>query len=69
MTVIATRGGKYAGTPVDTQTGLVETFMGFIGLTQVEFVYAEGLAMGPEAAEAAKADARARINELAIRAA
>ena len=44
--VFATRGGVYAGTPADTQTGFVREFLRFIGIDDLEFVYAEGLAMG-----------------------
>ena len=36
----------HAGTPLDTQTRYVRNFLGFPGLDDVEFVYAEGLAMG-----------------------
>jgi FMN-dependent NADH-azoreductase len=46
--VFATRGGLYAGTPLDTQTGYVRDFLRFLGIEDVEFVYAEGLAMGDE---------------------
>ena len=44
--VVATRGGAYAGTLMDTQSDYVRQFLGFIGMKDVEFVYAEGLAMG-----------------------
>ena len=44
--VFATRGGLYAGTPLDTQTSYVRDFLRFLGIDDVEFVYAEGLAMG-----------------------
>jgi FMN-dependent NADH-azoreductase len=44
--VFATRGGLYAGTPLDSQTAYVRDFLRFIGLDDVEFIYAEGLAMG-----------------------
>lgn len=44
--VFATRGGMYSGTPKDTQTSYVRDFLAFLGITDVEFVYAEGLAMG-----------------------
>ena len=44
--VFATRGGRHAGTPGDLQSAYVRQFLGFIGITDVEFVYAEGLAMG-----------------------
>ena len=46
--VLATRGGLYAGTPLDTQTQYVRDFLRFIGIDDVQFVYAEGLAMGDE---------------------
>lgn len=46
--VFATRGGRYAGTAFDTQTDFVRSFLGFIGITEVEFVYVEGLNMGDE---------------------
>jgi FMN-dependent NADH-azoreductase len=35
----------------------------FLGLTDVDFVYAEGLAMGPEAEQAALASAREQIEQ------
>jgi FMN-dependent NADH-azoreductase len=46
--VFAARGGLYAGTPLDTQTSYVRDFLRFLGVEDVEFVYAEGLAMGEE---------------------
>jgi len=61
--VIATRGGLYAGTPRDSQTAYVREFLAFLGITDVEFVYAEGLAMG----EAPKQEALAKAGR-AIRA-
>ncbi len=55
--VFATRGGLYAGTARDTQTGYVRDFLAFLGITEVDFVYAEGLAMGdaPKAQSLAQA--------------
>lgn len=43
--VLAARGGIYAGTAKDTQTQYLKDFFAFIGITDVEFIYAEGLAM------------------------
>lgn len=63
--VFATRGGTYAGTPKDTQTAYVRDFLAFLGIADVEFVYAEGLAMGPAPRESALARARAAIQNLA----
>lgn len=56
--VFATRGGRYAGTPLDSQSDYVRHFLAFIGITEVEFVYAEGLAMGADSKAAALAEAQ-----------
>ena len=63
--VFAARGGVYAGTPLDTQTGYVRDFLRFIGISEVNFVYAEGLAMSPQSKEAGLAKATAEIVRLA----
>lgn len=65
--VLATRGGIYAGTAGDLQTPYVRTFLAFLGITDVEFVYAEGLALGEAARDAALAEAHRRIEALAPR--
>ncbi|MBK5915775.1 FMN-dependent NADH-azoreductase [Rhodocyclus purpureus] len=62
--VALARGGLYRDTPADTQVPYLKTVLGFLGMTDVEFIYAEGLAMGAEAAEKAFADADVRIAEL-----
>ena len=62
--VALARGGKYRGTPADTQVPYLKTVLGFLGMDDVRFVYAEGLAMGPEAEQAAVASARAQIDEV-----
>ena len=61
--VALTRGGKYRNTPADSQVPYLKTVLGFLGMTDVEFVYAEGLAMGAEAANEAMASARQQIDE------
>ena len=63
--IFATRGGLYAGTPLDSQTTYVRDFLGFLGITDVEFIYAEGLNMGEESKQAALAKARGQLEELA----
>jgi len=63
--LFATRGGAYAGTPKDTQTAYVRDFLAFLGITEVEFVYAEGLAIGPGQRESSLAQARAALQNLA----
>jgi FMN-dependent NADH-azoreductase len=66
--VFATRGGLYAGTPLDTQTSYVRDFLRFLGMEDVEFVYAEGLAMGDAAKGEALARATREIEAIAARA-
>jgi len=63
--VLAARGGVYAGTPADTQTQYVRHFLAFLGITEVEFVYAEGLAVGEENRNASLARAKSEIERLA----
>jgi len=63
--VLAARGGLYAGTPKDSQTGYVRDFLGFLGLTDIEFVYAEGLAMGEASKQAALGKAHEALEQLA----
>ena len=61
--VALTRGGKYRNTPADTQVPYLRMVLGFLGMTDVQFVYAEGLAMGAEAANEAMASAHQQIDE------
>ena len=63
--VFAARGGLYQGTPRDTQTTYVRDFLAFLGMTDIEFVYAEGLAMGPAAKDGALEKAHAHVDRLA----
>ena len=64
VTVLAARGGVYAGTDYDTQTPYIRHIFGLMGITSVNFVYAEGLNMGEEAAEKAFSAANEKIIEL-----
>ncbi|HQY28599.1 MAG TPA: NAD(P)H-dependent oxidoreductase, partial [Burkholderiaceae bacterium] len=63
--VALARGGMYRGTPADTQVPYLKSVLGFLGMTNIEFVYAEGLAMGQEAAAKALEDAHTQIEALA----
>lgn len=64
--VFATRGGQYAGTPLDTQTNYVRDFFAFIGITDVQFIYAEGLARSGDVKEAALAQAQEQLEALPV---
>jgi FMN-dependent NADH-azoreductase len=63
--VLAARGGRYAGTSADTQSAFVRHFLGFLGIAEVEFVYAEGLAVNEESKRQSLAAARERIERMA----
>ena len=62
--VFAARGGKYFGTALDTQTAYVGNFWRFLGIDDVHFVYAEGLALGTGPKQLALAQAHAAIATL-----
>ncbi|WP_153112006.1 FMN-dependent NADH-azoreductase [Propionivibrio limicola] len=55
------RGGRYRDTAFDTQVPYLKTVLAFLGITDVSFFYAEGLNMGPEAAQQGFAEAEADI--------
>lgn len=60
--VALARGGLYRDTPNDSQVPYLKNVLGFLGMTDVTFFYAEGLAMGPEAAEKGFAQAQADLD-------
>lgn len=60
--VVLTRGGVYRNTPTDSQVPYLKTVFGFLGMTDVRFVYAEGLAMGTEAEQSAITSAHEQID-------
>ena len=62
--VALARGGLYRDTPADTQVPYLKSVLGFLGMTDIQFVYAEGLAMGPEAEQKALASAEAQIADV-----
>lgn len=62
--VFTTRGGHYKDQAHDTQTPFVRTLLGFLGMTDVRFVHAEGLALGDESRQAALQAAEAEIDAL-----
>jgi FMN-dependent NADH-azoreductase len=62
--VFTARGGIYAGTPNDTETAYVRQFLAFLGMEDVEFVSAEGLAISAASKEAALSQARETIARL-----
>jgi FMN-dependent NADH-azoreductase len=64
--VAVARGGMHKDGPSDVQVAHLKTFLGFVGLTDVQFVYAEGMGMGPDAVAKAQAQADADINAVLV---
>jgi FMN-dependent NADH-azoreductase len=62
--IFAARGGKYLDTPNDFVTGYVRQFLAFVGIDDVQFIYAEGLALGEPSGRASMAAARSSIQRL-----
>lgn len=62
--VTLARGGIYRDTPSDTQVPYLKAILGFLGMTDVQWIYAEGLAMGAEIAEKSMRQADADIKAL-----
>jgi FMN-dependent NADH-azoreductase len=65
VTVIATRGGFYVGATKDAASQYLRDFLAFVGLRNIEFVYAEGLGISPEQKQRALSEAQRRIRALA----
>jgi FMN-dependent NADH-azoreductase len=66
--VIQSRAGLYSEGPaagMDGQEPHLRTLLGFVGITDVSFVRAEKLAFGPDAAQAAIAEAGETLERLA----
>lgn len=62
--VALARGGLFKDTAADLQVPFLKNVLSFLGMTDVEFVFAEGLSLGPEAVNRAFAEAQARITQL-----
>ena len=62
--VFAARGGLYGDQ--DAQSQFVRQFLEFIGIADIEFVYAEGLAIGAESRDRSIAAARGEARRLAL---
>ncbi|WP_211451456.1 FMN-dependent NADH-azoreductase [Collimonas antrihumi] len=65
VVIVSTAGGKHVGSPTGiAHEDYLKLVFGFIGITDIEIVRADGLNYGPEAKEAGFAAARTRINDL-----
>lgn len=61
---VMSRGGVHRDQASDTVVPYLRTVLGFLGMTDVHFVYAEGLNLGPDAQAKGLAEARAEIARL-----
>ncbi|MFK0165316.1 FMN-dependent NADH-azoreductase [Rhizobium sp. NPDC090279] len=67
--IVLASGGVYSegpAAPLNHAVPYLKSVLAFIGITEVETVYVEGVAFGPEAAEKAVGAAQARASELAL---
>ncbi|MBN6076371.1 NAD(P)H-dependent oxidoreductase [Aggregatibacter actinomycetemcomitans] len=62
--VLAAFGGLHQNQSSDIVTAYLKMILGFVGITDVQFVYAEGIGFGPEAVEKAQAQAKAEIDKI-----
>ncbi|ROV58923.1 FMN-dependent NADH-azoreductase [Vibrio ponticus] len=62
--VVTTRGGLHKDSPRNSIESYVSTMLGFIGITDVQYVYAEALNMGEESAQTSRELALKALTEL-----
>ncbi|WP_047396915.1 FMN-dependent NADH-azoreductase [Chitinibacter sp. ZOR0017] len=63
--IVATAGGQHAGTPTGiAHVDYLRVLLGFLGITDIRVITAEGLAMGPDVRDPALAQARQQIGTL-----
>ncbi|EGQ8083317.1 TPA: FMN-dependent NADH-azoreductase [Vibrio parahaemolyticus] len=63
--VVTTCGGIHKDSPTDNVTPYLRTVLGFVGITDVEFVYAEALNMGEDAASKGISEAQSQLATMA----
>ncbi|MBE3863226.1 FMN-dependent NADH-azoreductase [Vibrio parahaemolyticus] len=63
--VVTTRAGIHKDSPTDNVTPYLRTVLGFVGITDVEFVYAEALNMGEDAASKGISEAQNQLATMA----
>ena len=62
--VVTTRGGIHKDAATDSMTPYLRTVLGFVGITDVEFVYAEALNIGEDAEAKGISEAKSQLAEL-----
>ncbi|MDN3682548.1 FMN-dependent NADH-azoreductase [Vibrio tapetis subsp. quintayensis] len=64
--IVTTRGGIHKDAATDIITPYLTTVLGFVGITDLEFVYAEALNMGDEMAKQGLDSAKQQISALSL---
>lgn len=71
VVIVSSRGGNYAGTPIETamdhQEAYLRAVFGFFGITDLEILRAEGLNLGEEARRNALEGAHAQVPQIVSR--
>lgn len=62
--ILTARGGVHREQPSDVMVPYLTQFLNFIGMNDIEFIFAEGTAMGPDCAEKGHASARICLDKL-----
>ena len=62
--VLTARGGFHRDLTSDLIVPFMKQFLGFIGISDIEFIYAEGVSMGEDFAEKAQQNARQCVEAL-----
>jgi FMN-dependent NADH-azoreductase len=62
--VALARGGVFRDSAADLQVPFLSNVFSFLGMKEIEFIFAEGLSMGPEAVKQAFAQAELQIAKL-----
>ena len=63
--VLSAFGGFHQNQPTDHVTAYIKTILGFVGITDVQFVYSEGIGLGADSIAKAQAHAKAKIDKIA----
>jgi FMN-dependent NADH-azoreductase len=64
VVIVSTAGGLHVGQPTNgAHEQYLQTVLGFLGITDIEFVRAQGLAYGEDVRSKAISDAQAQISE------
>ncbi|MDR0565059.1 MAG: NAD(P)H-dependent oxidoreductase [Azoarcus sp.] len=64
--VALSRGGVYRDTPLDAHTHYLKTALGFLGMTDLQFVFGEGVSMGEEGLRKANENVIAQVAALKV---